>query len=129
MLKEINNTPLQFVSSWNTNKVIDFVNWYIDLKGLGENNKLENKTIIDSFLRGDKVDVWKEIINKPTVLEFKLSEKEKETVEKYLSKLKNKYGTYGHISYSFTETGIGCCVKVKSSHKNKWKDITDSDRF
>lgn len=46
---------------WNTNKVIDFVNWYIDLKGLGENNKLENPTIVESFLNGDSVDVWKNI--------------------------------------------------------------------
>ena len=46
---------------WNTNKVIDFVNWYIDLKDLGENIKLENETIIESFLDGDSVDVWKNI--------------------------------------------------------------------
>lgn len=46
---------------WNTNKVIDFVNWYIDLKDLGENNKLENKTIVESFLDGDSVDVWENI--------------------------------------------------------------------
>jgi hypothetical protein len=51
----------QFIPAWNTNKVIDFVNWYIDLKGLGENNKLENQSIVDSFLRGDKVEVWKQV--------------------------------------------------------------------
>jgi|SRR3989337_3131991 len=75
------------------------------------------------------LNVWKETVNKPTISEFQLSAKEKETVEIYLTKIKKKYGTYGHITYSFTETGIGCCVKIKSSHKNKWKDITDLDRF
>jgi hypothetical protein len=59
VLKEMNKQPLQFIPTWNTNKVIDFVNWYIELKGLGENNKLENQSILDSFLRGDKVEIWK----------------------------------------------------------------------
>jgi hypothetical protein len=104
--------------------VIDFVNWYIDLKGLGENTKLENQSIIDSFLRGDKVEVWKENVTKPTIPEFQLSAKEKETAEIYLTKIKNKHGTYG-----LTETGIGCCVKIKSSHKDKWKDITDLSQW
>jgi len=71
----------------------------------------------------------KDLVNsmKPTIPEFKLSTKEKETAEIYLTKIKKKYGTYGHITYSFTETGIGCSVKIKSSHKDKWKDITDLD--
>ena len=61
IIEELNNQPIQFLSVWNTNKVIDFVNWYIDLKELGENNKLENFTIVESFLGGDSVDVWKNI--------------------------------------------------------------------
>lgn len=60
-IKDLDSQPIQFLSVWHTNKVIDFINWYVDLKGLGENNKLENKTIIDSFLRGDKVEVWQEL--------------------------------------------------------------------
>lgn len=128
-LEEMNKQPIQFLSTWHTNKVIDFVNWYIELKGLGENNILENQSIVDSFLRGENTEVWRETINKPTIPEFKLSEKEKEIAEIYLTKIKKRYGTYGHITYSFTETGIGCCVKIKSSHKDKWKDITDLSQW
>lgn len=47
-------------SLWNRDKVIDFVNWYIEMKDLGENNKLENATIVESFLKGDSPNVWKE---------------------------------------------------------------------
>jgi hypothetical protein len=54
-------------SLWSTKKVIEFVNWYIDLKELGENNKLENFTIIESFLDGESVDVWKPI---PEIFSF-----------------------------------------------------------
>lgn len=64
-----------------------------------------------------------------TIPEFKLSVKEKETAERYLTKIKRKYGSYGHITYSFTETGIGCCIKIKSSHKDRCKDITDIDSW
>lgn len=70
ILKELNNQPIQFLTVWNTNKVIDFVNWYIDLKELGENNKLENKTIVESFLDGDSVDVWKKIKSIPEIFSF-----------------------------------------------------------
>lgn len=59
VIDELNKQPIQFLSVWNTDKVIEFVNWYVDLKDLGENNKLENKTIIDSFLDGDSVNDWK----------------------------------------------------------------------
>ena len=57
-------------SKWDTKQVIDFVNWYIDLKELGENNKLENFTIIESFLDGDSVDVWKNIKSIPEIFSF-----------------------------------------------------------
>lgn len=70
VLEELNNQPIQFLSVWNTNKVIDFVNWYIDLKQLGENNKLENSTIIESFLDGDSVDMWKNIKSIPEIFSF-----------------------------------------------------------
>jgi len=70
VLEELNNQPIQFLSVWTTNKVIDFVNWYIDLKELGENNKLENKTIVESFLAGDSVDVWKNIKSIPEIFSF-----------------------------------------------------------
>lgn len=67
---ELNKQPIQFLSVWHTNKVIEFVNWYIDLKNLGENNRLENKTIVESFLDGDSVDVWKGIKSFPEIFSF-----------------------------------------------------------
>lgn len=70
VITELNKQPIQFLSVWNTNKVIDFVNWYIDLKELGENNKLENFTIVESFLDGDSVDVWKNIKSIPEIFSF-----------------------------------------------------------
>ena len=57
-------------SKWDTKQVIDFVNWYIDLKELGENNKLENFTIIESFLDGDSIDVWKNVKSIPEIFSF-----------------------------------------------------------
>lgn len=44
---------------WTEDKVIDFINWYIDLHDLGLNYKLENEDIIKSFKRGDSPSVWK----------------------------------------------------------------------
>jgi hypothetical protein len=137
VLEEMNKQPLQFIPSWNTNKVIDFVNWYVDLKKLGENYKLENQTIIDSFLRGEKVEVWKEVecFAKPSVEKFyssyifELDKIEEENLAKYLKKLKDKYGSYGYLTYEFTPTGIGTTIEVKSSHKKKAKDITNLDNW
>ena len=43
---------------WTNNKVIDFVNWYIDLHKLPFRYKLENITILDSFKRGDDFKLW-----------------------------------------------------------------------
>lgn len=71
-IKNIDNTfdKLFKESMWSTKKVIEFVNWYMDLKGLGENNKLENFTIIESFLDGDSVDMWKNIKSFPEIFSF-----------------------------------------------------------
>ena len=70
-----------------------------------------------------------ENLNKPIIPEFQLSAKEKETAENFLIKTRKKYGSYGYITYKFTETGIGCCIKIKSSHKDKWIDISDVDKW
>jgi len=43
---------------WNEDKVIDFVNWYIKLKKLPFNYELENRTIIESFIKGDDYKKW-----------------------------------------------------------------------
>lgn len=43
---------------WTDDKVIDFVNWYVELHKLGTRYKLENQTIIESFKNGDKPSIW-----------------------------------------------------------------------
>lgn len=59
------------------------------------------------------------------MIDFKLLPQEEIKRVKYLDKIKSKYGSYGLITYSFKYTGIGCVVKMKSSHIKKWKNITD----
>ena len=44
--------------NWTDNKVIDFVNWFLDLHKLPFRYKLENQTIIDSFKNGDDFKLW-----------------------------------------------------------------------
>jgi len=43
---------------WNDDKVIDFVNWYIELHKLDFRYTLENRNIIDSFKNGDDASKW-----------------------------------------------------------------------
>ena len=43
---------------WNDDKVIDFVNWYIELHELDFRYTLENRTIIESFKNGDDAAKW-----------------------------------------------------------------------
>ena len=43
---------------WNDDKVIDFVNWYIELHKLDFRYTLENRTIIESFKNGDNAAKW-----------------------------------------------------------------------
>lgn len=54
-MEDINN------SFWDDDKVIDFINWYLELHNLDFRYTLENKTIIESFKNGDDVSKWKEI--------------------------------------------------------------------
>lgn len=58
-------------------------------------------------------------------MKFELNEKEQKSAKKFREKIKKKYGSYGLITYSFSETGIGCNIKIKSDQSNKIKDITD----
>jgi len=45
---------------WDDNKVIEFVSWYLELCKLNvEDYCIENLTIIESFKRGDSVDMWR----------------------------------------------------------------------
>jgi len=43
---------------WNDDKVIDFVNWYIELHKLDFRYTLENRIIIESFKNGDDASKW-----------------------------------------------------------------------
>ena len=43
---------------WSDDKVIDFVNWYIELHKLDFRYTLENRTIIESFKNGDNASKW-----------------------------------------------------------------------
>lgn len=44
---------------WFSNdRLIDFVNWYLKVKGIPGNMELENQYIIDSFLKGDSPRLW-----------------------------------------------------------------------
>lgn len=48
--------------TWNTDKVIDFVNWYLRMCKVTTDNdcrfELENMTVIESFLKGDDYKLW-----------------------------------------------------------------------
>lgn len=61
--------------------------------------------------------------------EFKVNEKEEEEIKKWQERIKKKFGSYGHYTYSFTPTGIGCGIKVYSSHLDKTKDFTDLNNW
>ncbi|MFW6219986.1 MAG: hypothetical protein ACOC33_04025 [bacterium] len=59
--EETANSDLGAASSsafWNDDKVIDFVNWYIELHKLDFRYTLENRTIIESFKNGDDASKW-----------------------------------------------------------------------
>ena len=43
---------------WNDASVIDFVNWFLELHKLPFRYKLENKDILESFMKGDDFTVW-----------------------------------------------------------------------
>jgi len=44
--------------SWSDDKVIDFVNWYIEVHQLDFIYTLENRNIIESFKNGDDASKW-----------------------------------------------------------------------
>lgn len=46
-----------------------------------------------------------------------------------MKKIKKKHGKYGHMTFSFTPTGIGSVVKVHFEINNKTYDITDLDSW
>lgn len=79
--------------NWDDNKVIDFVNWYLELHNLPFQYTLENITIIDSFKNGDNVSLWKnsklkELSNESTDLKSRVDESfyESEAFSNYMKK-------------------------------------------
>ena len=57
---------------WTNDKVIDFVNWFLDLHKLSFRYKLENQTIIESFKNGDDFKLWHKksiIMDEKTILD------------------------------------------------------------
>lgn len=61
--------------------------------------------------------------------EFILNDKEEKAINKWQEEIKKQFGSYGHYSYIFTPTGIGCGVQVYSEHLNETKDFTDYDSW
>jgi hypothetical protein len=65
--REKNKTMSCNQFTWDDDKVIKFVNWYIELHKLSPGYGLENKTILESFKAGDKVGRWRPNIKKNLV--------------------------------------------------------------
>lgn len=43
---------------WSDNKVMEFVNWHLEVKQLDSRYELENQFLIDSFKNGDSAKDW-----------------------------------------------------------------------
>ena len=67
-------------------------------------------------------------VNKPAMT-FTISESEMDELKKWKDKIKDLYGEYGIYTYSFTPTGIGSEIKVKSHLTGLELDITDIDSW
>lgn len=60
---------------------------------------------------------------------FELDEEEEKSLQKRMKKIKKKYGKCGHITYSFTPTGLGSVLKVHFQVNNKTYDITNLNNW
>jgi hypothetical protein len=67
-------------------------------------------------------------VNRPARI-FTISEAEMEALKEWQEKIKDLYGEYGNYTYSFTPTGIGDVIKVKSHLTGLELDITDVDNW
>ena len=67
-------------------------------------------------------------INRPATI-FTISESEMKKLKEWQEKIKDLYGEYGNYTYSFTPTGIGDGIKVKSHLTGLELDITDVDSW
>jgi hypothetical protein len=60
---------------------------------------------------------------------FDLDAGQVEKLEDWKRKIKDLYGEYGHYSYTFSPTGIGNGIVVKSHLANLELDLTDVDTW
>ena len=60
---------------------------------------------------------------------FDLDAGQVEKLEDWKRKIKDLYGEYGHYSYTFSPTGIGNDIVVKSHLANLELDLTDVDTW
>ena len=64
-----------------------------------------------------------------TAMTFTITEAEMKVLKEWQEKIKDLYGEYGNYTYSFTPTGIGDGIKVKSHLTGLELDITDIDNW
>lgn len=62
-------------------------------------------------------------------MKFEISDKELEKYNEWKEKINDLYGEYGSFTFSFTPTGIGDVIKVKSNLTGLEIDITDVDSW
>jgi hypothetical protein len=67
-------------------------------------------------------------VNSPSKT-FTISGEEIKKLKEWQEKIKDLYGKYGEYTYSFTPTGIGDVIKVKSHLTGLELDITDTDSW
>ena len=60
---------------------------------------------------------------------FTLTDSEEKKLKEWQEKIKDLYGEYGNYTFSFTPTGIGDVIKVKSHLTGLELDITDIDNW
>lgn len=61
------------------------------------------------------------------VMTFSLNEVEEKRLKEWQEKIKDLYGEYGTYTFSFTPTGIGNAIVVKSHLTGLELDVTDLD--
>ena len=63
------------------------------------------------------------------IMKFYLDSSQIKKLDEWKEKIKGLYGEYGHYSYTFSPTGIGDVVTVKSHRTNLELDLTDVDTW
>jgi hypothetical protein len=63
------------------------------------------------------------------IMKFEIYPDQIKKLDEWKKKIKDLYGEYGHYSYTFSPTGIGNGVKVKSHLSNLELDLTDVDTW